>query len=470
MLRRLPGRPFWLLLLALAAGCYSPPSIPGTLVGESAHFRLYVDPEFDPISASAYLQASGGLGALESDWADKQTMLKMPEGKPKIDYYLLSQEHISAACGEPVASCELGDTLKIATDSLPFQHELIHAYMQLVAPGAAPVPFIVEGTAQALGCYGVPAGTSLTDAFPSWQEAVSADYYYIYDQGGLFARYLIRTQGIDAFVRYYQQAPSRRDPALFAASFLAFWSMSIDDVWAAMHLVGPGAATTDSPICPCSLPVLPTDGQPLANDPANHPYWPLPETGGASLALTAPSGRGFLFADCEGVATYFESNLSTFQTTNPDAASLTDVALAIVQPPSDGRRRYTLTPISTASVGQYIADSCGGGVPYQLPHDFVNGWGELSIMVDQREIGGVTKYVQVQVPSSGVANLGPDVDVCDSCAFGQGACVPATSTAAAALPHANVAPGALNVEWQVPAIVEGAAPPDPAGGWIQLTN
>ena len=85
----------------------------------------------------------------------------------------------------------------------------------------------------------------------------------VYSEGGLFARYLIRTQGIDAFVRYYRQAPSCRDPALFAANFSAFWNMTVDDVWAAMHVVQPGAASTDDAICPCSLPALPTDGQPI---------------------------------------------------------------------------------------------------------------------------------------------------------------------------------------------------------------
>ena len=71
---------------------------------------------------------------------------------------------------------------------------------------------------------------------PTWQQAVASDDY-AYGQGGLFVRYLIRTQGIDAFVRYYRQAPGRHDPALFAANFAAFWNMSMDDAWAAMHVV-----------------------------------------------------------------------------------------------------------------------------------------------------------------------------------------------------------------------------------------
>ncbi len=469
MLLRLPGRLPLVLVLAFAAGCEGTPEIPGALVGESTHFRLFVASDFDTSSLPAYLQGHAALDALEADWADKQTMLKMPEGQRKIDYHLLTHEEITSVCRQDAASCQLGDTLGIATDVLPFQHELIHAYMQLVAPGVMPVPFIVEGTAQAIGCYGLQVGISLTDAAPSWELAVgSLDYGY--GQGGLFVRYLIRTQGIDAFVRYYRQAPGRRDPALFAANFSAFWGMSIDDAWAAMHTVGPGVATTDSPICPCSLSVLPTDGSPPDPNLATHPYWPLPETGGASLALVAPSGGAFFVSDCEGVAPLLESGLSTLQTSDPSVPSLTDAALAFVQLPSDGRKRFvtalTTAPITSASVGPYVADSCDATVPYQLPKDFLDGAGELSIIVDRATVGAVTKYVQVQVPGIGIANLGPDVDVCDSCAFGQGACVP---THTIGLPYSEVEPGAVNVAWHVPAIAPGGAPRYLDGAWIQFT-
>jgi hypothetical protein len=458
--------PLLLLPLAMAAGC--DPSIPGTLVGESTHFRLFVDPDATLSPVSAYLlQGSAGLEALEADWADKQTMLKMPESQRKIDYHLLTDEEIKSVCQteESVSGCELGATLAIAADELPFQHELIHAYMELVAPGAPPLPFVVEGTAEAIGCYDLQEGTSLTDDVPTWEQAI-ASLDYAYDQGGLFARYLIRTEGIDAFVRYYQQAPGRRDPALFAANFSAFWNMTIDDAWAAMHKVGPGAASTDSAICPCSLSVLPTDGQPADGDLANHPYWLLPDTGGATLALVAGSGRGFFIAECEGIAPAFESGVSRVQGSDPSIPVFTDAALAFVQFPSDGRRRYVGGPITSASVGPYIADSCDTTVPYQLPRHFLSGAGELSIIVDQTTVGAVTKYVQVQAPGIGIANLGPDVDVCDSCAFGQGSCVP---TPTIYMPYSEVAAGPVNVEWHVPAIAPGSAPRNFDGASIQFT-
>ena len=401
-------------------------------------------------------------------------MLKMPEGRPKIDYHLVAPGHVDAACqGQAESGCELGDKLQIAASTLPYQHELIHAYLALVAPGVPPLPLLVEGTAESIRCQGRPdaltRGAYLPEQVP-WQQVVtesaSDSRHDVYSEGGLLARYLIRTRGIDAFLRYYRQAPERRDPALFAQNFLTFWNMSIDDVWAAMHVIGPGAAETDAPICPCSLPVLAADGESLDNNQATHPYWVLPDAGGASFALTAPSGQAFSFSECDGVAPYFESNFSTLQTA-PDAVPLPDAAVAIVQPPADGRRRYTVTPVSTASIGQYIADDCSGGVPYQLPRDFLKGWGELSIIVDQTSLGAVTKYVQVQMPGIGVANLGPDMDVCDSCAFGQGTCVSAPSPGG---PYTVVQPGPVNVQWRVPATGQTAAFPDPAGGWIQFTN
>ncbi len=435
---------------------------------------MFIDPDLDPNAVPPYLQGVGALDALETDWADKQTMLKMPEGRPKIDYHLVAPENLDAACeGHGESGCELSDRLQIAASTVPYQHELIHAYMELVAPGVTPLPLLIEGTAESIRCQGQAdaqtMGAYLRDDVPWRQvvtEAASDRRLDVYRQGGLLVRYLIRTQGIDAFVRYFRQAPGRRDPALFATNFSAFWNMNIDDVWAAMHVVAPGAAEIDAPICPCSLPVAVADGESLDNNQATHPYWLLPETGGASLALTAPSGEAFSFSDCEGVAPYFQSNFSALQT-YPDAVFLPDAALAIVQPPADGRRRYTVTPISAASIGQYIANTCGGGVPYQLPRTFLRGRGELSIIVDQTSLGGVTKYLQVQMPGIGVANLGPNVDVCDNCGFGEGACV---STSALGGPYSVVEPGAVNVQWRVPAIGQSADFPNPAGGWIQFTN
>ena len=231
--RRLVG----LALLALAAGCgdsvASFPALPGTLVGESAHFRLFVSPEFPISSVPAYLQgkrwprrARGRLGRQADD-------AEVPEGQRKIDYHLLTYEQITAGCLQDASGCELDETLQIATIicRTNMSYACVHAARR--ARGR-PCHSMVAGSRR--GDRMRPAGWRLPDGRRSpWEQAVMSSN----DQGGLFARYLIRTQGIDAFVRYYQQAPGRRDPALFAANFSAFWNLNIDDAWTAMHTVGP---------------------------------------------------------------------------------------------------------------------------------------------------------------------------------------------------------------------------------------
>ena len=418
-------RSWSLLFPILIAGCGDAP-LPGTLVGESAHFRLFIDPDLDPGMLAPSEQGQPALDALETDWADKQTMLQMPEGKQKIDYHLMSGPHIAEICHVEFAGtnippgCEVHGALQIATGALPQQHELMHAYMELVAPGALPTPFLVEGTAQAIGCD-TKAGTDLTHDVP-WQQAVvgtaremPAD---VYGQGGLFARYLIRTQGIDAFVRYYRQAPGRRDPALFAANFSAFWNMTVDDVWAAMHVVQPGAASKDDSICPCSLSALPTDGQPIPSDVA-HPYWSLGgDTQDATIGATAPIGFPIVVRDCEGVTPAVLTDDVGFPS---DTLSILDATVEIVRV-TDGRPHSFPAPISSASAGNYLADSCAGPTPYALPADLLGGLGNVWLLFSPAAPKYVRYYLQLQVPFDGHVAAAAGVATCDSCDFFPGSC------------------------------------------------
>ena len=71
-----------LMLLALVGCGRAIP--PGTLVGESEHFRLYVDPE---ATVPPGLDGANGLAALETEWADVHSMLQMPDGE---DHLLLA--------------------------------------------------------------------------------------------------------------------------------------------------------------------------------------------------------------------------------------------------------------------------------------------------------------------------------------------------------------------------------------------
>jgi hypothetical protein len=455
-----------LSLLSLAA-CDEQP-MPGVLVGESAHFRLFVDPSFDLAPPPAYMQGADGLTALETDWADKQTMLGTPEGT-KIDYHLLSADHIASACdGQAESGCEhLGATLEIAAPDLPYQHELMHAYMALLAPGAQPIPLVTEGTAQSIGCN-TAAGTDLTYNVP-WQQAVTetaADSREdVYIEGGLLARYLIRTQGTDAFVRYYSQAPQRRDPALFAENFSNFWNMSIDDVWTAMHVVQAGAATTDAPICPCSLPALPTGGEPIANDLDTNPYWTLPNLAKGSVALTASDGDAVLFQDCQGTALPF----GDFGTYTGDSN-----AVVLIQLPSDGRQRYFPSPTSSPSVADYLTDTCEGTVPYQLPAEFLDaGRSALPIFASQPTRASMTMYLQIQVPSAThVTTSGLADEICGSCAFDQGPCQPppsATGTAIGPEPS-PAAPGPLYLKLTFPSLGSGGSLPAEVTDLITFQN
>lgn len=147
--QRSPGA---FLLLPLLAACRDP--APGVLVGESAHFRLFVDPALMQSDSGA--QGQSGLDALETDWADKATMLHTPEGK--IDYHLLTPADVATACtlsefaGGTQVGCTWPDTLEIDAAYVPHQHELMHAYMALLSSARKPISLITEGTAQSLGC------------------------------------------------------------------------------------------------------------------------------------------------------------------------------------------------------------------------------------------------------------------------------------------------------------------------------
>ena len=403
------------------------------LLGESAHFRLYVDPDLDMATIPPTMLGENGLNALETDWTDKQTMLKMPEGR-KIDYHLLTTSHISSFCGFNAElfsaaqdggvgsgsytedGCETGGGLVVAAGFLPHQHELMHAYLSMLVPGPFPIPFVTEGGASAIGCN-AGEGASLEDVVP-WQKAVvetAADPGGdVYSQGGLLARFLIRTQGADAFVRYYRQAPQRRDPALFAANFLHFWKMSIDDVWSEMHVVPADSNSFDTTICPCALAALPLDGTPVNDDPDTHPYWRLDLATGESLSLMVPDGgQPENLMDCQGVAAGIMP-VSTFGTV--------PVVQVLV---SDGRARFLPASAGVATAGSYVTDTCAATVPTPLPAGLLHAGGRVEVIVTPLVSAGssTTLYLQFQLPiAASVVSNSFTAEYCGSCAFDQGSC------------------------------------------------
>ena len=198
----------------------------------------------------------------------------------------------------------------------------------------------------------------------------------VYDQGGIFVRYLIRTYGIDAFLRYYEQSPEQRDSALFAANFQSFWNLSLDGVWTAIHTPPPGALpVAETKICPCSLPPLEASGA-VTNDPALAPYWPLADTGSGTLALGAAAGQRVWIRDCAGIR-------------EPLIGKGVLARLGGAEP------RYVLPPLETATVDSYVADdlhergalfSLAGDGRHRLPGDRASEPRELSDFLPQ--LGG----------------------------------------------------------------------------------
>jgi hypothetical protein len=384
-----------LALLALA-GC-GRPTPPGLLVGESEHFRLFVDTDAD---VPAGLDGGNGLVALETEWADVHTMLQMPDGK--ITYYWLGGDHVAAACGEAdEGACIWEQSLEIDSPTLPNPHELNHAYMYL-RKQRKPIPFLAEGIAEAIACDGdQPVGV----ANVPWEGVVAdqATSDDVYPQGGAFVRYLIRTYGVGAFLQYYEQSPEQRDPALFGANFQSFWGTTMDAAWTAIHTVPPGILWAgETKICPCSLPPLDPTGV-VANDPARAPYWTLPDTAGQTLALT-PSLGGYVYVtDCAG-----------------DGPSL--IGPNVLARLDGSVPRYVASVLQTATVDNYLADDCGEAAPFLGPiADTL--FGGMTIAISRPPSGAETVYVNLASSFSGTLRAGL-TEICGTCGFDQGSCQP----------------------------------------------
>ena len=215
--------------------------------------------------------------------------------------------------------------------------------------------------------------------------------------------------------------------------------MRIDDVWAAVHTIPPGSDGTDQTICPCSLPPLPLDGQPIPSDQATAPYWTLPDTMGEPLALAAITG--LTVWECQGIA------------------PVTDGESVVFQPPLDGRRRYVTNPIDSVTVGPYLTDTCTAAAPIAIPAALPIGPGTiLRVSATQATNVPTAAYLQFQAPAGIHLQILLETDgsalpteVCDSCAFDEGACQPAAVGA-----QQELAPGTSYVRLTLPARAAGA--------------
>jgi hypothetical protein len=227
----------------------------------------------------------------------------------------------------------------------------------------------------------------------------------VYARGGQLVRQMIRRYGIDEFLRYYEQSPERRDPALFAANFEAFWRVPLDDVWAELVTGVDPTSSWDRKICPCSLPALPLGGEVNAvdADPARAPYWTLPaDLGDETIALTArPYSAAHIF-DCAGQARPVSGKglLARLDST----AGL-----------------YVPANVTASAIDRFAAESCADLVPYRLPEDFLISVPFLSVTLPTPSVGSRV-YVAVETPAPAYVS-GADA-ICGTCAFGEGDCQP----------------------------------------------
>ena len=207
----------WASLASYGGGSNVPPTRSG---GESQHFRLWLDLD---LGLDPSLTGSDELARLETDWSDNATFLRTPE--EKVDYYWLTADHAQAVChGFP--SCFGGGS--VYTYVPVHGHELIHAYTY-PRRGHFPLPLVAEGVAEAVGCA-ASGNPAIAQSVPWRDVAAQTNGDGVYQQGKQLVRYLIVTHGVDAFLQYYDQAPSDPDPDAFAANFSNFWGRSIDDV------------------------------------------------------------------------------------------------------------------------------------------------------------------------------------------------------------------------------------------------
>jgi len=376
------------LLWLVIASC-GPDVPPSTLKGTSQHFRLFVD---NSLTLPATYSFDDALAALETNWNDSRTLLAMPEGT--IDYYLLDFDNVPGACTPEAAGCFIPTA--VYTYSLPDQHELNHAY-NFMRKRAPVLPLLAEGVAEAVGC-GAPGGAPPINKSVPWREvAEQSKGRDIYEQGMQFVRYLILTEGADAFVRYFDQAPVVAGAERFGANFEIFWGRPLDDVWAAMHVLDPTHVASTYAVCPCSLAGMPTDGSIVPRDRDHHPYYTLPDPGGATLDLVSQPNFGIGLFDCGRSST---------------AVGATGRVLARV-----GAQHYvTPTDALSASLGPFIADDCASAAVTDLPA--YDGDGNFTIVVGRPDTSEVTVYLRLRVGAPGhLQSNTAALSVCGDCGF-----------------------------------------------------
>jgi len=418
--------------LAAAAACGGG-GVSAELAGTSRHFRLFVGS-----TLAGTLVPQDELARLETNWADTETLLRMPDGQ--IDYVLLPPEQIAAACEIPeAAGCEIHRT--VYTSAPVDQHELNHAYLEL-RTAHRPHPLLVEGIAEAIGCGEGAAPPPSFDQVPDWPGLIAdASYGEVYGPGRQLARYLILAHGAERFLSYYQQAPAANDPAAFSSNFTRFWALDLDTVWSAMQTAQPPWGPDEVlPICPCSRPSWSASDVPasLAETPSN-PYWTWPSLHGETAAFAGYQGS-FAIHDCA------RRDLREFTSTTVMFARL------------DGPLYASEGSAATVASDTYVADTCDEAAAYALPPEAVlaNSSGSpISMAVDSPAETALSVYLALTaaVPMAlGKYDGYGALVVCPDCETPDAACQPVP-----AYPASVQVTGRFYVHWT------GGLDPAPAG-------
>ena len=256
--------------------------------------------------------------------------------------------------------------------------------------------------AEAIGCgYEAPISASFADI--DWRHAVvELRSDRVYGLGGLFVRHMIRRHGIEEFLRYYEQSPERRDPALFAANFESFWGERIDDVWTDFTTIKGGVPWVDQKICPCSLPPITPGGGDR-------------ERSGARALLDVARRRRCL-AGIHGAP------LSVRERAELRGRRLPARRQGRPGAPRRRARWYVMPQLADVQAGAFIADNCADAAHYPLSPDVLVGNPNVSVTIPATQAS--TVYLAIDVPFPLDSKVSGAYAMCASCDFDQDGCAP----------------------------------------------
>ncbi len=395
------------LLVLASCGRPADPNLP-TIQAESAHFRYHADP---PLTAPTAIR-----GALEANRSDVLSYFGLADDTGAvIDYFWLDPRGVAAACSDDTTCAHGNQVISFRPND---RHALMHAYLS--SAGDPPRP-IREGVAEAVTCYVEDHGYD--PAYAHWQDlfAVADDTTSeFYAAAMRLVRFLLLQYGPDRFIQYYGAARATSDPTVFATDFLAFWSLSIDDAWAAAN------AASDVPI----VPVCPCRQTPIEPGPnpfylLSDEYHPLGTEAGGSAVLTYNWVAPPTMLDCDRVQAPVDLS------TQPLGGFSTGVVLMQL----DDQRHYFTTQeydVLTLADGTPLNANCGAATPFPVGFDL----GQLGVVLPR---GAPPAYLRLSpVAALNLSRIDQESGGLRLCSD----CTPSSCQPVAADPTSTVVPAA----------------------------